>query len=99
MHFIKEGCVAIGYRIYNECFYSKVLKRRSTFGDYYCVTNKTSEFLFTSFQNDTQTYAIRKKTIQDIVEDHPELGAKYRANVFYNYKGIIRQPLNEHRDE
>ena len=47
--FITEGSVRVGYRLFNETYYGKMLERKAVVNDYSCAFDKCSEFLYTAF--------------------------------------------------
>ena len=46
MTFINKGSIVIGYRLFNEKYYSKVMKNRAIVNDFSVINNKVSEFLY-----------------------------------------------------
>lgn len=65
--FILEGKVAIGYRLYSETFYGKMLEKKSVINDYACIYNKCSEFLYVAIEK-VEGYAFRKVHYNEIIE-------------------------------
>lgn len=49
MLFITEGSVRVGYRLFNETHYGKMLEKKAVVNDYSCAFDKCSEFLYTAF--------------------------------------------------
>ena len=66
-----KGRVAIGYRLFNDIIYGKVLEKQGVFNDYACMTNKCSEFIFKSFGTVVTAFAIRKDNFRKLLESEP----------------------------
>jgi len=43
-----KGKVIVGYRLFNESFFVKLIKERAVVGDFSLIYNKVSEFLYKS---------------------------------------------------
>jgi len=67
--FVVNGSVLVGYRLFNETFYAKFIKQYAIVGDFACLNNKVSEFLYKP--HDTiQGFAIKKEKFMQILEDN-----------------------------
>ena len=44
--YVINGGIFVGYRLFNEIFYAKVISRNAIIGDFSCLHNKVSEFLY-----------------------------------------------------
>ena len=60
MLFVCKGFILVGYRMFNETFYAKILKQRTQIGGYYCLYNKVSEFLYKAADK-IQGFSIKKE--------------------------------------
>ena len=102
MYFITSGHVAVGYSMVSEVFHAKYLQENQTFGDYSCFENKKSEFHYTAI-TEVEGFAIRKRRILDILErfsdKHSDFAGQLRVQVFTNYRNLIRNHVNEHRND
>jgi len=59
MVFVLSGRVAIGYRMFNEVFYGKIIEHKSVINDYACIYNKVGEFLYTAVET-VEGFGFRK---------------------------------------
>ncbi len=41
-----KGSVLVGYRLFNESFFVKLIKQRAVVGDFSLIHNKVSEFVY-----------------------------------------------------
>ena len=102
MYFITSGHVAVGYSMVSEVFHAKYLQENQTFGDYSCFENKKSEFHYTAI-TEVEGFAIRKRRILDILErfsdKHSDFAGQLRVQVFTNYRNLIRNHVNEHKQD
>lgn len=100
--FITTGAVGVGYRLFNEVFYgmsiimSKNKRIISPINDYSCVSNKSSEFLYTPVEK-VEALAIRREHFNVLMSD--PIGKRMRPHIARNYKYLIQEPLYEHRSE
>ena len=44
--FVMHGSVVVGYRLFNETFYARSMNQNVVVGDFACLNNKVSEFLY-----------------------------------------------------
>ena len=102
MYFITSGHVAVGYTLLSEVHQAKYLQENQTFGDYSCFENKKSEFHYTAV-TEVEGFAIRKRKILDILErfsdKHQDFANQLRVQVFTNYRNLIRNHVNEHKQD
>lgn len=57
--YVVNGRVIIGYRLFKEVFYAKILSKSTCVGDFSCLNNKVSEFLYKASETVTG-FAIKK---------------------------------------
>ena len=86
MVFILKGRVAVGYRMFNETFYGKIMEQKSCINDYACLFNKCSEFLYMAVDT-VEAYGFRKEFFPELVQG--DVGKMYKHKVKFMYKGII----------
>eukprot|EP00351_Strombidinopsis_sp_SopsisLIS2011_P002309 CAMPEP_0116883918 /NCGR_PEP_ID=MMETSP0463-20121206/16590_1 /TAXON_ID=181622 /ORGANISM="Strombidinopsis sp, Strain SopsisLIS2011" /LENGTH=74 /DNA_ID=CAMNT_0004539463 /DNA_START=902 /DNA_END=1123 /DNA_ORIENTATION=+ len=70
-----DGRVGVGYRLFNETIYGKMLERKSVINDFSCIMNKCSEFLYQALATVTG-FSIRKKFIKNLC-NASEIGRNY----------------------
>ena len=98
MLFITEGSVRVGYRLFNETHYGKMLEKKAVVNDYSCAFDKCSEFLYTAFSAQVKGYAIRKNSFLALTKQK-EIGTAFVNFIEKTYVGNFQRPLNEHRQE
>lgn len=70
LNFIMSGKVGVGYRLFNEVIMGHVIKERETVNDYAIIRNKVSEFLYQPIIENVETYAIKRKVLNELLEDN-----------------------------
>jgi hypothetical protein len=98
MTFVMTGEVGVGYRMLNQIYTAKKFGQNIIIGDYYCLTNKTSEFLY-AVLTEVTGFAINKKKLEEVYEKYSEYGKIVKARTVEQYKQFIRNPLHDHRQE
>jgi len=58
--FVTSGNVLVGYRLFNDIFYTKSMSNQAIVGDFACLYNKVSEFLYKP-QDILEGYSIKKE--------------------------------------
>lgn len=66
--FFVRGSVLVGYHLFHETFWAKLLKNRFIIGAYACMTNKVSEFLYKPMDC-VEGLATKKESFQRILRD------------------------------
>ena len=66
MTFINKGSIVVGYRLFNEKYYSKVMKNRAIINDFSVINNKVSEFLYEAIDK-VQGFGIKKENFLKII--------------------------------
>jgi hypothetical protein len=93
--FTTGGSILIGYRIFNEQFYAKQIGENTTvIGDFSCIQNKVSEFLYESHEY-TCGFAIKRNAFITIMNSNT--GKKLQQKVQNKYVYEIRNVVNQHR--
>ena len=64
--FVTSGSVLVGYRLFRETFWAKLLQRRAILGAFPCMTNKVSEFMYKPVEV-LHGFAIKKENFNDIL--------------------------------
>ena len=86
MLFITEGSVRVGYRLFNETHYGKMLEKKAVVNDYSCAFDKCSEFLYTAFSAQVKGYAIRKNSFLSLTKQK-EIGTAFVSFIEKTYVG------------
>lgn len=66
--FVTSGSVLVGYRLFRETFWAKLLQRRAIIGAFPCMTNKVSEFMYKPVEV-IHGFAIKKENFNGILQD------------------------------
>jgi hypothetical protein len=94
--YINKGSVLVGYRLFNDTFYAKCIKGNQIIvGDFACLNNKVSEFLYKSHEL-ILGFAIKKESFIEIIEDN--IGARMISKIKELYQNNIRDVVHKHRD-
>lgn len=90
--FAINGHIGVGYRLFNEIFYGKSIVMSKTkrvispINDYSCISNKSSEFLYTPIEK-VEALAIRREDFNTLMND--PTGCKLKPYIAKNYKYTI----------
>lgn len=97
-----NGNIGVGYRLFNDVFYgmsivmSKTKRVISPINDYSCISNKSSEFLYTPIEK-AEALAIRREDFNTMI--NAPFGQKLRPYIAKNYKYTIQEPMHIHRND
>lgn len=64
--FVCRGRIIVGYRLFKEVFYAKIVSKSASIGDFSCLNNKVSEFLYKASETVTG-FAIKKEKFSMIM--------------------------------
>jgi hypothetical protein len=64
-----NGSIIVGYRLFNDTFFAKQIKQYAIIGDFACLNNKVSEFLY-GVRETITGFAIKKEKFMQILEDN-----------------------------
>lgn len=93
---VDTGGILIGYRLFNSIIFAKEQSNRQIIiGDFSCIHNKVSEFLYSPSEH-VQGYAIKKSLFMKLIED--PIGKKIQQTIKKRYIQVIRNPLIKHRE-
>lgn len=92
--FITKGSILVGYRLFKEGFWAKLLKNRAIVGAFPCMTNKVSEFMYKPMEI-IQGFAIKKHNFNEILQNKVGHGMKAK---FQSYYSKLRQIVYAHRE-
>ena len=92
--FITSGTVLVGYRLFKESYWAKLLKNRAIIGAFPCMINKVSEFLYKPMEL-VQGFAIKKENFRDVLRDKVGAGIGPKIRSYY-YR--LRKIVYSHRD-
>lgn len=90
-----NGRIIIGYRLFKEVFYAKIMSKSATVGDFSCLNNKVSEFLYKASENVTG-FAIKKHNFTQMMKT--SLGKELVPKIKANYINQIRKPVVQQRE-
>ena len=93
--FVSQGSILIGYRLFNDTFYAKCIKNTVIVGDFSCLHNKVSEFIYKPHEQ-VIGFAIKKDKFVQVLDDG--LGKKLIPKIVKNYTDLIREPVQKHRE-
>jgi len=66
--FICKGRVIVGYRLFREVFYAKIMNKSPIVGDFSALKNKVSEFLYKPTER-IDAFAIKKYNFNMIMKE------------------------------
>jgi hypothetical protein len=81
--FINSGAVAVGYRLFNSVFFAKSLKASHIVGDFDCINDKVSEFLYQPIVY-CRGFAMRKHHFNEIIRS--KIGQRLKPKFNENYQ-------------
>lgn len=90
-----KGRVIVGYRLFKEVFYAKIISKSASIGDFPCLNNKVSEFLYKASETVTG-FAIKKQNFTSMMK--MSLGKELLPKIKNNYINKIREPVVAHRE-
>jgi hypothetical protein len=90
-----NGRIIVGYRLFKEVFYAKIISKSATIGDFGCLNNKVSEFLYKASETVTG-FAMKKYNFTRIMRT--SLGKEIQVKIKNNYIKKIRTPVVSHRE-
>ena len=90
-----NGRIIVGYRLFKEVFYAKIVSKSGIIGDFGCLNNKVSEFLYKASENVTG-FAMKKQNFSSIMRT--SLGKELQQKIRHNYIKHIRNPVVAHRE-
>ena len=94
--YVMKGGLVVGYRLFNDTFWAKYLKEEhAIIGDFACLHNKVSEFLYKPHEVITG-FAIKKQKFMQIMDDR--VGSNLTRKICRNYNQNIRNPTIQHRE-
>ena len=74
------------------------MQERNVIGDVSIMFRRRSEFLYRA-KTSIDCQAIRRHNFYEIVEKYKDLGMKLKAKSFHRYRGLIRQPVLQHKQK
>ena len=80
--FVHQGKLIVGFRLFNETFYAKSLVQHAVVGDFACLNNKVSEYLY-RVNDPVMGFAIKKEKFMQIMDD--SFGSKLIPRIKKNY--------------
>jgi hypothetical protein len=89
-----KGCISVGYRLFNEIFFAKVLKESDRFGDYDCVKQRVSEFLYKANTN-SHGFGMKRMPFIELISS--KLGKQLMPKIETEYHLSIRKVIYKHR--
>ena len=96
MLYDNSGSVIVGYRLFNDIFYAKTMKgNQIVVGDFACLNNKVSEFLYKSHET-ILGFAIKKEKFIEILGDSESENMITCLKELYQEN--IRDVVTKHRD-
>lgn len=72
---------------------------KTVIGDYSVMFQTRSEFLYQALTPTVDSLAMRKSNYQEIQDKYDEFTMKLKLKTFNRYKGIIREPVLQHKQE
>lgn len=93
--FVCRGRIIVGYRLFKEVFYAKIVSKSASIGDFSCLNNKVSEFLYKASETVTG-FAIKKEKFTMIMRQ--SLAKQLISKIKHNYINKIREPVVSHRE-
>lgn len=91
--FVTSGSVLIGYRLFREQFWAKML-HRAIIGAYSSMTNKVSEFMYKPIEV-VYGFAIKKENFMEVMQCQVGEGMQDKLK---SYQNKIRKVVSQHRD-
>jgi hypothetical protein len=89
-----KGCMSVGYRLFNDVFFAKILKESDRFGDYDCAMQRVSEFLYKA-NNNSHGFSMKRMPFIDLISS--KLGKQLLPKIKNEYHNSIRKVVYKHR--
>lgn len=89
-----KGCISVGYRLFDEIFFAKVLRESDRFGDYDFSKQRVSEFLYKANTN-SHGFAMKRMPFIELISS--KLGKQLLPKIEQEYHNSIRLIVYKHR--